>query len=417
MFRWLDDNVRFTAAAVEYNPVQGLDGPLMQGSPFVNGHARLFSEKLHVGRPNLGNRERLLARFNGVLDRVWLTNDGPCVQEFEARIADYLGVAHCIAVSNATIGLQIAINALGLAGEVIVPSFTFPATVHALTWQGIRPVFCDVDPNTHNIDPAAIERLITPQTTGILAVHLWGNPCDAEVLAEIADRRGLMILYDAAHAFGCSRAGRMVGNFGDAEVFSFHATKFLGTGEGGAITTNDDELAKRIRRQRNFGLEGDQVVDLGINGKLNEFAAALGLTVLESIDEFLARNHENIAVYARSLAEARGLKLCTAATQDRRNQQYVVVEVDERDAGMSRDEILAALHAENVLAKRYFFPGCHRLPLYRSLHDVDRNPLPHTERLCDRLLQLPTGTGVSSADIARIGEFLCGLTSRARNAA
>jgi dTDP-4-amino-4,6-dideoxygalactose transaminase len=320
-------------------------------------------------------------------------------------------------VSNATIGLQIAINALGLVGEVIVPSFTFSATVHAIAWQGIQPVFCDVDPATHNIDAAAIERLIGPQTTGILGVHLWGNPCEIDALVEIANRRRLKLLFDAAHAFGCSYDGRMVGNFGDAEVFSFHATKFLGTGEGGAITTNDDELARKMRRLRNFGLEGDQVVDIGINGKMNEFAAALGLTALESIDEFLARNYENMAAYQNALADARGLRLCTAATQERRNQQYVVVEVDEREAGMSRDEVLSALHAENVLAKRYFFPGCHRLPPYRSVDDASRSPLPHTERLCEQLMQLPTGTGVSAADVARIGDFLCGLTARARNAA
>lgn len=394
-----------------------MDGPPTQGCPFVNSHARLFPEKLHVGRPNLGNREQLLARFNGILDRVWLTNDGPCVREFEARLADYLGVAHCLAVSNATIGLQIAIHALGLAGEVIVPSFTFPATVQALMWQGIRPVFCDVDPATHNIDPAAIERLITPQTTGILGVHLWGNPCAVEALAEIAGRRRLKLLYDAAHAFACSHAGRMVGNFGDAEVFSFHATKFLGTGEGGAITTNDDELATKIRRQRSFGLEGDQVVDIGINGKLNEFAAALGLTALDSIDEFLARNRESMTAYTKSLAGARGLRLCTVETSERQNQQYVVVEVDPREAGLSRDGILAALHAENVLAKRYFYPGCHNLPSCHALHEASGHLLPHTDRLCEQLIQLPTGTGVSVADIERIGNFLYGLTARARNAA
>ena len=383
----------------------------------MTSRPQLFAQPLHVGCPNLGDRDRLLARFNDIVERRWLTNDGPYLREFEQQVAEYLDVKHCIAVCNATIGLQLATSALGLRDEVIVPSFTFVATVHALMWQGIRPVFCDVDPTTHTIDPAAVERLIGPQTTGILGVHLWGNPCAIEALAEIADRRCLTLLYDAAHAFGCSHGGRMIGNFGSAEVFSFHATKFLNTGEGGAVTTNDDDLAHKLRRLRSFGIEGDQVAGLGTNGKMNELSAAIGVTALESRDDFIARNHDNLTAYEDALAAAPGLKLCNLPTRERRNQQYVVVDVDDREAGLTRDEIVAALHTENVLAKRYFSPGCHRLEPYRSMHNAQRAPLPQTERLCDRLMQLPTGTSVSRADIARIGDFLQSLTSRASNAA
>jgi dTDP-4-amino-4,6-dideoxygalactose transaminase len=339
------------------------------------------------------------------------------VQEFEARIAEHLGVSHCIAVSNATIGLQLAISALDLTGEVIVPSFTFPATAHALAWQGVRPVFCDIDPTTHNLDPQEVERLIGPKTTGILGVHLWGNPCDTARLTEIANRRGLKLLFDAAHAFGCSHDGRMVGNFGDAEVFSFHATKFLSCGEGGAITTNDDEIAARLRRLRNFGLEGDKVVDIGTNGKMTEFAAAMGLTALEKCDEFIARNEANLQTYERVFANTHGFKLFKLPTCERRNYQYVVVELDPHAVGMARDEVVTALHAQNVLAKRYFYPGCHRLEPYRAEYELAQSSLPQTERLCERLIQLPTGTGVSQTDIARIGDFLKHLTSRARKAA
>lgn len=378
---------------------------------------RLFAEPLHVGRPNLGDRQKLLERFAAVLDRCWLTNDGPNVRAFETEIAQYLGVRHCVAVSNATIGLQIAIAALGLSGEVIVPAFTFPATVHALAWQGITPVFCDVDPSTHNIDPAEILRLIGPETTGILGVHLWGNPCAIDSLIEIADRHRLTLLFDAAHAFGCSHNGRMIGNFGRAEVFSFHATKFLSTGEGGAVVTNDDELANKFRRLRNFGIDGEQIAEVGMNGKMNELAAAMGLTGLESREAFISRNHDNHAAYEEALANIRGVKLFCIPTLEQRNQQYVVAEVDDREAGMSRDELVAALHAENVLAKRYFFPGCHRLRPYRSEHEARCNPLPHTDRLCERLMQLPTGMAVSQSDIARIGVFLRGLTARAKCAA
>jgi dTDP-4-amino-4,6-dideoxygalactose transaminase len=209
----------------------------------ICGAPPAFSQALHVGRPNIANRERFLERTGQMLDRLWLTNNGPLVQEFERRIAGYVGVKHCICVCNATVGLELAIRAVGLRGEVIVPSYTFVATAHALQWQEITPVFADMDPATHCLDPARIERHITPRTTGILATHVWGRPCPVEVLSEIAERRGLKLMFDAAHAFGCSHQGQMIGGFGLVEVFSFHATKFLNSLEGGAVVTNDDELA------------------------------------------------------------------------------------------------------------------------------------------------------------------------------
>jgi dTDP-4-amino-4,6-dideoxygalactose transaminase len=278
-------------------------------------------------------------------------------------------------------------------------------------------VFCDVDPATHNIDPAVAERLITPETSGILGVHLWGNPCAVEALEALSQKRRVKLFFDAAHAFGCSHGERMIGNFGSAEVFSFHATKFLNTGEGGAITTNDADLANELRRLRNFGIEEGQSVGIGINGKMSEFAAATGVTALESRDEFIARNEENFSAYRLALGCTPGLKVCFQRARERRNWQYVVVDVDAAETGKSRDEIVASLHAENVLAKRYFFPGCHRMEPYRSMTGVGDVSLPNTDRLCERLMQLPTGTAVSAADIGRIGAFLERLTSRARSAA
>ena len=185
------------------------------------GGPPLFAEPRHVGLPTTGNRERFLDRVNGILDRRWLTNDGPCVRELEERIGALLGVKHCLAMASGTVALAIAARALGLSGEVIVPALTFVATAHALQWQGITPVFCDVDPATHSIDPAQVEALITSRTTGIVGVHLWGRPCDVDALTRVARAHGLKLLFDAAHAFGCSHAGRMVGTHGDAEVFSF----------------------------------------------------------------------------------------------------------------------------------------------------------------------------------------------------
>jgi dTDP-4-amino-4,6-dideoxygalactose transaminase len=238
-----------------------------------------------------------------MLDAKWLTNNGPLVREFESEVAEFVGVKHCIAMCNATVALEIAVRAAGLGGEVIVPSFTFVATAHALQWQEVTPVFCDIDPRTHNIDPAKVEQLITPRTTGIIGVHLWGRPCDTEALAEVAERRNLTLMFDAAHAFGCSHSGRMIGGFGLAEVFSFHATKFFNMMEGGAVVTNNDELAARIRLMKNFGFSGnDNVVYIGTNGKMSEINAAMGLTNLASLDEFESANRRNYEAYRFGLA-------------------------------------------------------------------------------------------------------------------
>ena len=382
----------------------------------MSEHTPHFRRQLHVGCPNLGDRARLLERIGDALDRRWLTNHGPYVQEFEHRLESYLGVKHCVAVCNATVGLEIAIRGLGLAGEVIVPSFTFPATVHAIAWLGLTPVFCDVDLATHNVDPQRLEELIGPKTTGILGVHLWGNACDTNSIAEIAQRRGLRVLYDAAHAFGCGHAGQMIGNFGDAEVFSFHATKFVNAGEGGAIVTNDDELAEKFRKLRSFGLEQGEVTGLGVNGKMSEFAGAMGLTSLESCDEFIAKNRQNYLAYQTALAGIEGLRLVTPCSMSH-NFQYVVVNVDSRHAGVTRDRLVAMLHAENVLAKKYFSPGCHRMEPYASMAGCLRSPLPNTERLCDALLQLPTGSAIETVEINQIGGLLRSMTRQARRAA
>ncbi len=255
-----------------------------------------------MGRPNLGDRERFLERAGEIFDRRWLTNDGPLVREFEARIRDISGVKHCVAMCNATIAMEIAMRALELRGEVIVPAYTFIATAHALQWQEITPVFGDMDPATHNLAPQSIERLITPRTTGIIGVHVWGRPCDTEAIETIARKHRLKVMYDAAHAFGCSHRGRMMGGFGECEVFSFHATKFINSFEGGAVMTNNDELAAKMRLMRNFGFAGyDKVIYPGTNGKLTEVCAAMGLTSLESMEGILAANRRNFKAYSGGL--------------------------------------------------------------------------------------------------------------------
>jgi dTDP-4-amino-4,6-dideoxygalactose transaminase len=365
--------------------------------------APAFSAPLHVGRPNLGSEDALLGRIKQVLERRWFTNYGPMVQEFEARLKQMLGVRHCIPMCNATVALEIAIRAAELKGEVIVPSFTFIATAHALQWQEITPVFCDVGEQSHNLDPEQVERLITPRTTGIIGVHVWGKPCGLDVLPDVARRRGIKLMFDAAHAFGCSSGGVSIGNFGLCEIFSFHATKLLNTFEGGAIATNDDELARKIRLMKNFGFSGiDQVTFLGTNGKMSEISAAMGLTGLESLDSFIESNRRNYRLYSAEVVHMAGIHMIQFDEHERNNYQYIVLEVDEEETRITRNDIVRILRAENILARRYFYPGCHRMEPYRSYFPNAGLLLPHTEELCKRVLVLPTGTAVSASNVQKI---------------
>jgi dTDP-4-amino-4,6-dideoxygalactose transaminase len=373
----------------------------------ILGGSHAFEMPLHVGRPNLGDRERFLMYVDSIFDNRWLTNCGPLVKQFEQELAAFVGVKHCITVCNATIALEVAIRALGLTGEVIVPSFTFVATAHALQWQEITPVFCDIDPATHTLDPCCVEKLITPRTTGILGVHLWSRPCAIDALQEITHARNLKLLFDAAHAFGCSYEGTMIGNFGDAEVFSFHATKFFNTFEGGAIVTNDNALATRIRHMINFGFVGyDEVESIGTNGKMSEISAAMGLTNLQSLDEVVAINKRNYRYYQRGIADIPGLSLIQYDENEKCNFQYIVVEVDAQKTGVHRDVLFNVLHAENVLARRYFWPGCHRMEPYHTLFPDAYLNLPNTESIAERVLVLPTGTAVGEHEITAICDIL-----------
>ena len=372
----------------------------------ILGGKPAFSEALHVGRPNIGNRDVLLRRIGEIIDRRWLSNNGPMVQEFEQRVAKFLGVKHCIAMCNGTIALEIAIRALELKGEVIVPSYTFVATAHALQWQEITPVFADIDPATHNLDPAAVERMITPRTTGIIGVHLWGRPSPIEALQEVAQRHRLQLMFDASHAFGCTHGGCSIGQFGRCEVFSFHATKFFNTFEGGAVVTNDEELAKKMRLMKNFGFSGyDNVIYPGTNGKMTEVCAAMGLTGLESLDEFVAVNRRNYHAYRDTLRDVPGMSLISYDESERCNYQYVIIEVSP-DFSLTRDEIIRVLQAENVLARKYFWPGCHNMLPYRADYPHADLLLPNTNAVAARVIVLPTGTAVEPETIESIVQII-----------
>lgn len=368
----------------------------------INGAPPAFDKPLHVGRPNIGNREAFLARVNQILDNQWLTNNGPMVQEFERRIADYLGVKHCVAMCNGTIALEIAIRALDLSGEVIVPSWTFVATAHALYWQGITPVFADIDPATHNLDPAAVRRMITPRTTGIIGVHLWGRAAPIDELQAIADEHHLSLMFDAAHAFGSTYHGQRIGRFGKCEVFSFHATKAFNSLEGGAVTTNDDDLADAMRLMRNFGFKGyDNVIHPGTNGKMTEICAAMGLTNLDGFDDVVRANARNHDAYQSAFAPIPEVKLLTYDARELNSRHYVVIEVDERFQA-SRDDIVGALQAENVLARKYFWPGCHKMKPYRDLFPHAELLLRNTDAVARRVVVLPNGPAIDVSAIDTI---------------
>lgn len=383
----------------------------------LNGAPPLFAAPLHVGRPNVGSKQAFLELVNEMFERNWLSNNGPLVQDLEAKIAELLSVRHCVAMCNGTVALEIAIRAMDLAGEVIVPSYTFVATAHALQWQGITPVFADIDPETHNLDPVAVERMITPRTTGIIGVHLWGRAAPVEALQELADRRGLKLIYDAAHAFGCSHRGTPIGNFGRAEVLSFHATKFFNTFEGGAVVTNDDELADRMRLMRNFGFAGfDNVIHPGTNGKMTEVCAAMGLANLGVLDATILGNRRTHDAYRIAFEGVPEVRIVTPLPDEKNNFQYVVLELSD-DVAHARDAIVQALHAENVLARKYFWPGVHRMLPYRDLFPHAGLMLPHTDSVARRVVVLPGGPSIDHDVIDSIRDVVKLVIGSAESAA
>jgi dTDP-4-amino-4,6-dideoxygalactose transaminase len=305
-----------------------------------------------------------------------------------------------------TIALEIAIRALKLTGEVIIPSYTFVATAHALFWQGITPVFADINPDTHNLDPESVRKMITPRTTGIIGVHLWGRGCDTAELEKIGAEFNIPVMYDAAHAFGCSMNGKMIGGFGRAEVFSFHATKFFNTFEGGAIVTDDDELADTMRLMRNFGFYGfDNVIHPGTNGKMIEACAAMGLTNLDYVDTVVQANYNNYLAYIQAFSDIDGLEILRYDESEKNNFQYIILQFSPTFS-VSRDRVLETLHKNNVLARRYFWPGCHKMKPYRELFPHAGLMLKHSEDVAAAVIVLPTGTTLPTDAPLKIAQIV-----------
>lgn len=358
------------------------------------------------------DKDLVIKRFSEVLENQWLTNMGPSSLELEEHICELLGVKHCVVVCNGTIGLELLQRALDLNGEVIIPAFTFVATAHSLRWQHIDPVFCDVKLDDHLIDPDKVEELITPKTTGIMAVPIWGQPCANSKLQDLAYKYGLKLIYDSAHGFGCKDGDCHIGTFGDAEVFSFHATKVFSTGEGGAITTNSDKLAEKLRLMRNFGFTNlDRVDHIGTNAKMSEFAAAYGLANLPQLDSIISHNKLIHQTYLELFSGMPEISFLQYNFNGRSNYQYVVARVPKN----KRDSLLSYFHRHDVLVRRYFFPGCHRMQPYLSEEKYIKVNLDNTETIASEILIFPTGQQMKTDDVSFIRDLYLKFTENVKN--
>ncbi|MCK5116112.1 MAG: DegT/DnrJ/EryC1/StrS family aminotransferase [Candidatus Aegiribacteria sp.] len=378
--------------------------------PAILGGEPAFKEPLHVGRPNLPDKNVFWKYVDRIFDSRWLTNNGPLVREFQEKLEKFLHVKYCVPVCNGTIALELAERALNFKDEVILPSYTFVATAHSLQWQRITPVFADISKFDVTIDSESIKKVLTPNTTGIIGVHVYGHPCDYKKIGSIADTHNINVLYDAAHSFGCEVDNIPIANLGRASVFSFHATKFFNSFEGGAVTTNDESLAEQIRLMTNFGFNGfekDTVDYLGINGKMTEVSAAMGLAMLHSIESIRENNKQNFEKYREAITDIEGISLIEPPQNlTKHNWQYVIVLVDREQFGIDRDTLIQALEAENVLARRYFYPGCHQMQPYRECFPDYSLILPNTDIISAKVISFPTGQTIGQEEIIGIAECL-----------
>jgi len=367
-----------------------------------------FPERIYVTRPVFPTIEEVTEKLRDIWAAKWLTNNGPQHTMLEQELTAALKVPYLSLFNNGTIALIVACQSLRLSGEVITTPFTFAATPHVLSWNNISPIFCDIDPATMNIDADKIESMITPHTTAILAVHVFGTPCDVVKIQEVADRYGLRVIYDAAHAFGVEIGGRGIGTFGDISMFSFHATKLYHTVEGGALTHGDAHLKQRIDLLKNFGIKNeDEVVMPGINGKLNEISAAVGRIMLGYVEGERQKRIRLHAVYDEELAEVDGLTLMPPCADDvKLNYQYYVIRIDEKIFGRSRDFVYDELRNYNVFARKYFHPLCSEFTCYRQLNSANPANLPVANVIGQQVLSMPMYGGLAEDDVRKICAIL-----------
>lgn len=360
-------------------------------------------KKVDYVQPVLPAIETVYEAVRDILLTGKLTNHSKYVQEFEKQAASYLDVKHAVAVANGTLGLILALQALDLHGQVIVPSFTFSATAHAIAWNNLEPVFVDIDPDTYTLDPVLAEQAITQATSAILPVHVFGNLCDIDAFQQIAQRRQIRLVFDSAHAFGAKYRGIRVGGFGDLEVFSLHATKILPAGEGGLVTTNDDAIAERIRQGRNFGNTGDyDCAFVGLNAKMMEFAAILALWGLQRVDESIGKRRELVRIYENRLSQLPGLTFQRFNPDSEVNYQNFSIRINPKLFGMDRDELAEILAMQNILTRKYFYPPIHRYTCYRKFSEEYDMHLKNTNWIAEHILCLPLSSKMSFDTVEKI---------------
>lgn len=366
-----------------------------------------FETPIPVGQLYFPSWERYVEAFQGIFEREYYTNQGPLVSQLERQLQDFLCVKHAICVTNATIGLMIVAESMELTGKVIVPAFTFIASAQSLTWSNIDPVFCDVDINTHQMEPTKVEELIDDDVSAIMGVNLWGNSCCPQVFESLAAKHNIKLYFDSAHAFGCKVNEQSIGGFGDAEVFSFHATKVLSATEGGCVCTNDDELAKRIRNIRSSYGAGQPVeVIKTANGRMSEAQAAIALMNLEDFTDIQKNNEFLFNCYKTLISPIKGLELICPSNVSVSNYQYVVCNVNEIEFGLNRDQLVDLFMAENVIVRKYFSPGIHRSIPYLKKYPQYLETLPNTDHLCATTIQLPIGALVNAETVEKICKIL-----------
>ncbi|MCM3765949.1 DegT/DnrJ/EryC1/StrS aminotransferase family protein [Neobacillus niacini] len=349
-----------------------------------------FKEHIYVTRPLLPNLDKVASRMRDIWESKWITNTGYQHKELEKQLKEFLNVEQLSLFNNGTSALILGLKALEIKGEVITTPFTFPATLQALDWNGLTPVFCDIDENLLNIDPNKIEQLITEKTSAILGVHVFGNPCDVERIQYIANQYGLKVIYDGAHAFGTEYAGRPIGSFGDMTMYSFHATKLFNTVEGGALAFKGDLLKGKLDLLKNFGIAGpEEVVLSGLNAKMNEIQAAIGLEVLKLVEEERERREKIKEVYEKNLDGIEGIRIVTQLKGMSNSYQYFVIEIDEERYGKSRDWVHEELKKYNVFTRKYFYPLCSDFKWYQHLDSSQASNLPIAKKAAKRVLAMP----------------------------
>lgn len=367
--------------------------------PAILGGSPVFDKPVPITQPTIPPTAVLLKKYKQVLKSGMLTN-AENVLKFEKMSAEYLGVKHAVAVNSCTGGLMLIMKCLGLAGEVIVPSFTFHATAHAIVWNGLKPVFVDCDPETYNIDVGEIVSAITPGTSAILAVHVFGNPADVESLQKVSEKYNLKLLFDAAHGFGSKRKGKNVGGFGDAESFSLSPTKLLTSGEGGMVTTNDGELARKIRVGRNYGDAGTYDCEFsGFNARMTEFSALLGIESLKFLEKNVRSRNKMVGLYKKFLATLPGISFQKINDGDRSSFKDFSIYINEAKFGLDRNELFDSLLAEKIIVKKYFYPPVHRQKTFLTCNNKNLN---NTDRISENVLSLPLYSHISSETVGKI---------------